>query len=147
MSGPPRRRLNRADGVVAARPIRLGLRANWRQFAILVAVNAFVGGMVGVERSTLAPLAGHDFHVASRAAIFSFLISFGLVKAASNFIAGRLADRLGRRGVLLLGWSAALPVPLLIIFAPSLGWVVFANVLLGVNQGLAWSTTVNLKIA
>ena len=129
-----------------AQAIRLGLRANWRQFALLVAINAFVGGVVGVERSTLAPLAGHDFHLASRVAILSFLISFGLVKAASNFVAGRLADRFGRRGVLLAGWAAALPVPVLIIVAPSWGWVVFANVLLGVNQGLAWSTTMNMKI-
>ena len=132
--------------MTAPPPIELGLRANWRQFALLVAINAFVGGVVGVERSTLAPLAAHDFHLVSQAAIFSFLISFGLVKAASNFVAGRLADRLGRRTVLLVGWAAALPVPVLIIFAPSWGWVVFANVLLGVNQGLAWSTTVNMKI-
>jgi len=111
-----------------------------------VAINAFVGGVVGVERSTLAPLAGHDFHLASRIAILSFLISFGLVKAASNLIAGRLADRLGRRQVLLSGWMAALPVPLIIIFAPAWGWVVFANVLLGINQGLAWSMTVTMKI-
>jgi len=132
--------------VTAPLPIELGLRANWRQFALLVAINGFVGGMVGVERSTLAPLAAHDFHVVSQAAIFSFLISFGLVKAASNLVAGRLADRLGRRTVLMLGWAAALPVPVLIILAPAWGWVVFANVLLGVNQGLAWSTTVNMKI-
>src|SRR6266851_5291915 len=126
--------------------IRLGLRANWQQFALLVAINAFVGGVVGVERSTLAPLAENDFHLASSAAILSFLISFGFVKAASNFIAGMLADRFGRRTVLLVGWAAAMPVPPLIILAPSWGWVVFANVLLGLNQGLAWSTTVNMKI-
>ncbi len=126
--------------------IKLGLRENWRQFALLVAINAFVGGVVGVERSTLAPLAAHDFHLASRVAILSFLITFGLVKAASNFFAGGLADRFGRRNVLLVGWLAALPVPLLIILAPSWGWVVFANVLLGFNQGLTWSTTVNMKI-
>ncbi|OLC65196.1 MAG: MFS transporter [Actinobacteria bacterium 13_1_40CM_4_65_12] len=132
--------------MMAPGAVRLGLRANWRQFALLVAINAFVGGVVGVERSTLAPLAEHDFHLASQAAILSFLISFGLVKAASNFLAGGLADRIGRRAVLLVGWMAALPVPLLIILAPSWGWVVFANVLLGLNQGLAWSTTVNMKI-
>jgi len=130
----------------ASHAIRLGLRANWQQFALLVAINAFVGGVVGVERSTLAPLAENDFHLASSAAILSFLISFGLVKAASNLIAGGLADRFGRRTVLLVGWMAALPVPLLIILAPSWDWVVFANVLLGLNQGLAWSTTVNMKI-
>jgi MFS family permease len=130
----------------ASRAIRFGLRANWQQFTLLVAINAFVGGVVGVERSTLTPLAEHDFHLASSAAILSFLISFGLVKAASNVIAGGLADRFGRRTVLHVGWMAALPVPLLIILAPSWGWVVFANVLLGFNQGLAWSTTVNMKI-
>jgi MFS family permease len=130
----------------AAAGIRLGLRANWQQFALLVAVNAFVGGVVGVERSTLAPLADHDFHLASSAAILSFLISFGLVKAASNFIAGGLADRFGRRAVLLAGWIPALPVPPLIILAPSWGWVVLANALLGLNQGIAWTTTVNMKI-
>jgi MFS family permease len=132
--------------MIGSHKVRLGLRANWRQFVLLVAINAFVGAVVGVERSTLAPLAGSEFHLASKAAILSFLISFGLVKAASNFMAGRLADRLGRRAVLLAGWLAGLPVPLLIILAPSWGWVVFANALLGVNQGMAWSTTVNMKI-
>jgi len=131
---------------IPRKAVLLGLRANWRQFALLVAINAFVGGVVGVERSTLAPLAQQDFHLASRLAILSFLVSFGLVKAASNLVAGRLADRVGRRTVLLAGWAAALPVPVIIILAPSWGWVVFANVLLGINQGLAWSTTVNMKI-
>jgi MFS family permease len=132
---------------VRGRPqVRLGLRANWHQFVLLVVVNAFVGGVVGVERSTLAPLAAQDFHLASRFAILSFLISFGLVKAASNLAAGRLADRVGRRSTLLLGWTAALPIAPMIILAPNWGWVVVANVLLGVNQGLAWSTTVNMKI-
>src|SRR5437879_9253184 len=131
----------------ASRAIRLGLRANWQQFALLVAINAFVGGVVGVERSTLAPLADHDFHLASSAAILSFLISFGLVKAAGNFIAGGLADRFGRRTVLLAGWVAALPVPLLIILAPSWVWVVFAHVLLGLNQRLPSAAVVNLQMS
>ena len=109
-------------------------------------INAFVGGVVGVERSTLAPLAEHDFQVVSRTAILSFLISFGLVKAGSNLAAGWLADRFGRRMILVAGWIAALPVAPLIIFAPSWSWVVAANVLLGINQGLAWSMTVNMKI-
>ena len=111
-----------------------------------MAVNAFVGGMVGLERSVLPVLAERDFGLASRTAILSFLISFGLVKAVSNYAAGRLADRFGRKQVLILGWLAALPVPVLIILAPSWGWVVVANVFLGMNQGLAWSTTVNMKI-
>jgi len=113
---------------------------------LLVLINAFVGGVVGVERSTLAPLAQHDFQIASRTAILSFLISFGVVKAASNLAAGWLADRVGRRRVLLAGWMAALPVAPIIILAPSWAWVVAANILLGVNQGLAWSMTVNMKI-
>lgn len=130
---------------VAAAP-RLGLRANWRQFALLVVVNAFVGAMVGLERSVLPLLATEDFGLVSRTAILSFLVSFGLVKAGTNYFAGRLSDSIGRKPVLLLGWLAALPVPVMIILAPSWGWVVAANVLLGVNQGLAWSTTVIMKI-
>jgi MFS family permease len=111
-----------------------------------VAINAFVGAMVGLERSVLPLLAEREFGIASRTAILSFLVSFGLVKAGTNYFAGRFSDRIGRKPVLLLGWLAALPVPVMVIFAPSWGWVVAANVLLGVNQGLAWSTTVIMKI-
>jgi MFS family permease len=126
--------------------VRLGLRANWQQFTLLVIVNAFVGGMAGLERS-IVPLLGHQvFGLASTTAVLSFIVSFGVVKAASNLFAGRLGDRIGRKGVLVAGWLVGLPVPLLIIFAPSWGWVVFANVLLGINQGLCWSTTVIMKI-
>lgn len=126
--------------------LKLGLRANWRQFALLVAVNAFVGAMVGLERSVLPLLAEQEFGLASRTAILSFLVSFGVVKAGTNYFAGRLSDRIGRKSVLVVGWVAALPVPVMIILAPSWGWIVAANVLLGVNQGLAWSTTVIMKI-
>jgi MFS family permease len=126
--------------------VQLGLRANWQQFTLLVIVNAFVGGMVGLERS-IVPLLGHQvFGLVSTTAVLSFIVSFGIVKAASNLFAGRLSDRIGRKGVLVAGWLVGLPVPFLIIFAPSWGWVVFANVLLGINQGLCWSTTVIMKI-
>ena len=126
--------------------VQLGLRANWRQFTLLVIVNAFVGAMVGLERS-IVPLLGHQvFGLASTTAVLSFIVSFGVVKALANLFAGRLGDRIGRKGVLVAGWLIGLPVPLLIIFAPSWGWVVFANVLLGINQGLCWSTTVIMKI-
>jgi MFS family permease len=135
VKGPP---LEGAQPVV-----QLGLGANWQQFTLLVIVNAFVGGMVGLERSTV-PLLGHqEFGLASTTAVLSFIVSFGVVKALANLFAGRLSDRIGRKGVLVAG---GLPVPLLIIFAPSWGWVVFANVLLGINQGLCWSTTVIMKI-
>jgi MFS family permease len=126
--------------------VQLGLRANWQQFTLLVIVNAFVGGMVGLERSIVPLLGQRVFGLASTTAVLSFIVSFGIVKAASNLFAGRLSDRIGRKGVLVTGWLVGLPVPLLIIFAPSWGWVVFANVLLGVNQGLCWSTTVIMKI-
>ncbi len=126
--------------------IQLGLRANWRQFWLLVAVNAFVGAMVGLERTVLPLLAETEFGLPSASAALSFIATFGLVKALTNLFAGRLGDRLGRKRILLLGWLFGLPVPFLVIWAPTWSWVVFANVLLGVNQGLAWSTTVIMKI-
>jgi len=126
--------------------VQLGLRANWQQFTLLVIVNAFVGAMVGLERS-IVPLLGHQvFGLASTTAVLSFIVSFGIVKALANLFAGRISDRIGRKGVLVVGWLIGLPVPLIIIFAPSWPWVVFANVLLGINQGLCWSTTVIMKI-
>ncbi len=126
--------------------IQLGLRANWQQFTLLVVVNAFVGGMVGLERSVVPLLGQSVFGLASTIAVLSFIVSFGIVKALANLFAGRLSDRIGRKGVLVVGWLFGLPVPFLIIFAPSWSWVVFANVLLGINQGLCWSTTVIMKI-
>src|SRR6266704_2204219 len=127
-------------------PIRLGLGANWRQFTLLVVVNAFVGAMVGLERTVVPLIAQADFGLVSKTVVLSFLVSFGIVKALANLFAGRLADRIGRKALLVAGWLAGLPVPLLIIWAPSWGWIVFANVLLGINQGLCWSTTVIMKI-
>src|SRR5213080_4014815 len=127
-------------------PIRLGLGANWRQFTLLVVVNAFVGAMVGLERTVVPLIAQADFGLVSKTAVLSFLVSFGVVKALANLFAGQLADRIGRKPLLVAGWLAGLPVPLLIIWAPSWGWIVCANVLLGVNQGLCWSTTVIMKI-
>src|SRR5216110_3009127 len=127
-------------------PIRLGLGANWRQFTLLVVVNAFVGAMVGLERTVVPLIAQADFGLVSKTVVLSFLVSFGIVKALANLFAGELADRIGRKPLLVAGWLAGLPVPLLIIWAPSWGWIVFANVLLGVNQGLCWSTTVIMKI-
>jgi MFS family permease len=126
--------------------LSLGIRANWRQFTLLVVVNAFVGAMVGMERSVIPLIAQADFGLVSKSAILAFVFSFGLVKALVNLLAGRLSDRLGRKRILIAGWLAGLPVPLLIIFAPSWDWIVFANVLLGINQGLCWSTTVIMKI-
>ena len=126
--------------------IALGLRANWRQFWLLVLVNAFVGAMVGMERTVLPLLAQAEFGLASKSAALSFIVTFGVVKALTNYFAGRLSDRYGRKPVLLAGWCFALPVPFLVMWAPTWSWVVFANVLLGINQGLAWSTTVIMKI-
>ena len=127
-------------------PARLGLGANLGQFALLVAVNALVGGMVGQERTVLPLLARETFDLDGFSAILTFLLAFGLTKAGANLAAGALADRFGRKPVLVAGWIVGLPVPLLLIWAPSWDWVVLANVLLGVNQGLAWSTTVIMKV-
>ena len=126
--------------------VRLGLRENLGQFALLVAINAFVGGMVGLERATLPLIGEQDFGLGSSAAVLSFIAAFGLAKAFTNLGAGAFAQRLGRRRLLVLGWALALPVPLLIALAPNWGWVVAANALLGVNQGLTWSMTVVMKI-
>ena len=126
--------------------LRLGLRANLAQFCLLVGVNALVGGMVGQERSLLSLLAAEVFGLAAVSAALTYIVAFGLTKAATNFLAGTLADRYGRKPVLVAGWLIGLPVPLLIIWAPTWAWVVMANVLLGVNQGLCWSTTVIMKI-
>jgi MFS family permease len=126
--------------------VRLGLRENLGQFSLLVAINAFVGAMVGLERSTLPLIGKVDFGLASKAAVLSFIVAFGLAKALTNLGAGVLAQRAGRRRLLIAGWALALPVPVLVATAPSWGWIVAANVLLGINQGLAWSMTVVMKI-
>jgi MFS family permease len=126
--------------------VRLGLRENLGQFSLLVVVNAFVGAMVGMERSILPAIAQHDFELAARAAVLSFIVVFGVSKALTNYLAGRLSDRFGRKHVLVGGWLVAAPVPFLLMWAPSWSWVLFANVLLGASQGLTWSTTVIMKI-
>jgi MFS family permease len=126
--------------------VRLGLRENFPQFALLVVINAFVGAMVGLERSILPALAEQEFHLAARTAILSFIVVFGLAKAITNYGAGRLSDRVGRKHVLVAGWLIAVPVPFLLMWGPSWRWVLFANALLGISQGLTWSTTVIMKI-
>jgi MFS family permease len=126
--------------------VRLGLRENLGQFSLLVVVNAFVGAMVGMERTILPPIAEQEFHLAARTAVLSFIVVFGVTKALTNYLAGRLSDRFGRKHVLVGGWLVAAPVPFLLMWAPSWAWVLFANALLGVSQGLTWSTTVIMKI-
>lgn len=125
---------------------QLGLKENWRQFSLLVLVNAFVGGMVGMERSILPKLAEIEFHLAAKTAILSFIVVFGITKALTNYFAGTLANQYGRKKLLVIGWIFALPVPFLLIYAPNWSWIIFANVFLGINQGLAWSSTVVMKI-
>jgi MFS family permease len=126
--------------------IRLGLRPNINQFSILVLVNAFVGAMIGLEQ-TVVPLIGrNEFGIESNALIVSFIASFGAVKAVLNLFAGNMSDRWGRKSMLVLGWAFGLPVPFILLFAPDWNWIIFANILLGINQGLTWSMTVNMKI-
>ena len=127
-------------------PVRLGLRANAAQFALLVAVNALVGGMVGQQQTVLPLLAEDEFGLTGYTFIFTYVAAFGITKAAANWFAGTFSDRYGRKPVLLVGWLFAVPVPVMLILAPNWGWVVAANVLLGINQGLTWSTTVVMKI-
>jgi len=126
--------------------VELGLKKNWKQFVLLVIVNTFVGGMVGMERTILPQLAEEKFNLKVKTAILSFIIIFGVSKAITNYFTGVLADKLGRRNLLIVGWIIALPIPFILIYAPSWSWIVFANLLLGVNQGLTWSSTVVMKI-
>jgi MFS family permease len=135
-----------AGGTPAHRPVALGLRANASQFALLVAINALVGGMVGQQQTVLPLLAEGEFGLTGYTFIFTYVAAFGITKAAANYVAGAWSDRYGRKPVLVAGWLFAIPVPLLLIWAPSWGWVIAANVLLGINQGLTWSTTVIMKI-
>lgn len=126
--------------------IQLGLKENWKQFFLLVIINAFVGGMVGLERSILPKIAEQEFHIAGATAVLSFIIAFGIVKALTNYFTGTLANRFGRKKLLVAGWLFVIPVPMILMFASSWNWIVAANILLGINQGLAWSSTVVMKI-
>ena len=126
--------------------MQLGLKNNWQQFSLLVLINAFVGGMVGLERSILPSIAEVEFSMAAKTIILSFIVVFGITKATANFFMGKMANKIGRKRLLVLGWLFGLPVPFVLMFAPSWNWIIFANVLLGVNQGLAWSSTVIMKI-
>src|SRR5258708_33858328 len=130
----------------AARPLRLGLMVNWRQFTLLVIVNAFVGAMLGLERTVVPLISSHDFGLTSVSVTLSFIISLGMLKALANLFAGRSSDRFGRKPLLVAGWLIGLPVPLIVIAAPRWEWIVFANILLGINQGLCWSAAVIMKI-
>lgn len=126
--------------------VQLGLRENWRQFTLLVIINAFVGGMAGLERSILPEIAQKEFLIAANTAILSFIVVFGIVKAITNYFTGSLANKIGRKNLLVIGWLVGIPVPFMLIYANSWNWIIAANVLLGINQGLAWSSTVVMKI-
>ncbi|MBL7690712.1 MAG: MFS transporter [Flavipsychrobacter sp.] len=126
--------------------VKLGLKENWRQFTLLVIINAFVGGMIGLERSILPRIAAVEFHIAAKTAILSFIIVFGIAKAFTNYFTGAWANKVGRKNLLTIGWLVGIPVPFVLIYADSWNWIVAANVLLGINQGLTWSSTVMMKI-
>ncbi|HET6225531.1 MAG TPA: MFS transporter [Bacteroidia bacterium] len=126
--------------------VQLGLKENWKQFTLLVIINGFVGGMVGLERSILPRIADVEFHIAAKTAILSFIIVFGIVKAITNYYTGALANKFGRKKLLVAGWIIGIPIPFILMFAPSWNWIIAANVLLGINQGLTWSSTVVMKI-
>ncbi len=126
--------------------MKLGLKENWKQFTILVIVNAFVGGMIGMERTIIPKFAEIEFGIASKTAILSFITAFGITKAITNYFTGKLANRFGRKNLLLFGWALAIPIPFILIYAESWNWVIFANILLGISQGLTWSSTVVMKI-
>lgn len=126
--------------------VNLGLKENWKQFTLLVIINAFVGGMVGLERAILPKIAEGEFHLAANTAILSFIIVFGIVKAVTNYFTGSLANKFGRKNLLTIGWLFAIPVPFILMYAPNWNWIIAANILLGINQGLTWSSTVVMKI-
>jgi MFS family permease len=126
--------------------VKLGLKENWKQFTLLVIINGFVGGMVGLERSILPQIAEKEFAIAAKTAILSFIVVFGIVKAITNYYTGTLANKFGRKNLLIAGWVVGIPIPFILMFAPSWSWIIAANVLLGINQGLAWSSTVVMKI-
>lgn len=126
--------------------VQLGLKENWKQFSLLVVINGFVGGMVGLERSILPRIADVEFHIAAKTAILSFIAVFGLVKAITNYFTGTWANRVGRKNLLTIGWLIGIPVPLILMYAHSWNWIIAANILLGINQGLTWSSTVVMKI-
>ena len=126
--------------------VSLGLKENWQQFSLLVIVNAFVGGMVGLERSIIPQLAETSFGLSSKSAILSFIVAFGITKAIANYFTGRFANKIGRRNLLIIGWFLALPIPMIIIYANDWSWIIVANLLLGISQGLTWSSTVVMKM-
>jgi MFS family permease len=126
--------------------VQFGLKENWKQFSLLVVINAFVGGMIGLERTVLPALAEQEFGISSKTAIFSFIIAFGITKAICNYFTGKLANIIGRKNLLVIGWVFAIPIPFILIFANSWDWIIFANILLGINQGLTWSMAVVMKI-